>query len=444
MKHLSPNKRSGKCICTILLLTTLLLQLIVPVSAQSFGIIGSVLSTDIKAYINGAGIPAYNVDGNMVIVGSDLRNYGFHVVYDNDTRTSSVGYTGTNGTWSPLAVPENEADSIGEKVMDVYDTDITVTVNGVEVQSYNVDGKMAFKFSELKVYGTYQYDNDTRSTSLKLPGFDGTAPVVTKPEEKPVETTEPETKPEEKPAETTKPENDVRLIQMGGFGGEGRVSYNLFSNGYLLIFNDGGTGVMPDWNVDEGSFPNWFERRDLITKVVIKEGVVNIGNQTFIDCYNLTEVVIPDTVTEIDQYAFYGCTKLKNINIPDSVTSIGGCAFGCCSELESIVLPKNLTVVMNGMFMECTKLSNVTIPEGVTEIKRWAFYNCDSLIKVTIPSTVTALGSEVFFNCDNLSEVNSEAEFSLYENSFGECPKLKGITSSDGITEFSTIFPEAK
>ncbi len=166
MKHLSSNKS----ICTLLLSFLLILQIIAPISAKSFGIIGSVLSTDIKAYINGTGIPAYNVDGNMVIIGSDLRNYGFDVVYNNDTRTSAVTYTGTNGTWTPIPVPENAAASIGEKVMDVYDTDITVTVNGVKIQSYNVDGKMAFKFSELKVYGAYQYDNSTRSTSLYLNG----------------------------------------------------------------------------------------------------------------------------------------------------------------------------------------------------------------------------------------------------------------------------------
>ena len=146
----------------ILLLTTVL-----PVFAQSFGIIGSVLTTDIKAYINGAQIPAYNVNGNMVIVGSDLRCYGFNVVYDNNARTSSVTYNG-NGKWEPIAVSSQGTDSIGEKVMDVYDTDISVIINGKKVDSYNVDGKMAFRFSELKVYGEYYYDNTSRTTNLKI------------------------------------------------------------------------------------------------------------------------------------------------------------------------------------------------------------------------------------------------------------------------------------
>ncbi len=145
-------------ICIITLLT-------IPTFAQSYGIIGSVLTTDIRAYINGSEIPAYNVNGNMVIVGSDLRNYGFDVVYDNNTRTSNVSYSG-NGTWNPLSVASGNDYSIGEKVMDVYDTDITVLLNGMPVTSYNVDGRMAFKFSELKIYGDYYYDNGTRTTNL--------------------------------------------------------------------------------------------------------------------------------------------------------------------------------------------------------------------------------------------------------------------------------------
>ncbi|MBR5313656.1 MAG: hypothetical protein IKU40_12330 [Clostridia bacterium] len=149
----------------ILLLICAIILLPLSVFAQSYNIIGSVLTTDIKAYINGYEIPAYNVDGNMVIVGSDLRNYGFNVVYDNNTRTSSVSLN-LNGAWSPLDVSSHSVGNIGTKVMDVYDTDISVLLNGMLVTSYNVNGNMAFKFSELKMFGSYYYDNFSRTTNL--------------------------------------------------------------------------------------------------------------------------------------------------------------------------------------------------------------------------------------------------------------------------------------
>lgn len=135
----------------------------IPINAAT--VIGSVLTTDIKAYINGCEVPSYNIDGNIVVVGQDLRSYGFNVVYDNNTRTSYISYDGS-GTWTPIAPSIENSQSIGTKVMDVYQSDISVSVNGNKVACYNVGGKMAFRFSELKVFGNYSYDNETRSANL--------------------------------------------------------------------------------------------------------------------------------------------------------------------------------------------------------------------------------------------------------------------------------------
>lgn len=135
----------------------------IPINAAT--VIGSVLTTDIKAYINGCEVPSYNIDGNIVVVGQDLRSYGFNVVYDNNTRTSYISYDGS-GTWTPIAPSIENSQSIGTKVMDVYQSDISVSVNGNKVACYNVGGKMAFRFAELKVFGNYSYDNETRSANL--------------------------------------------------------------------------------------------------------------------------------------------------------------------------------------------------------------------------------------------------------------------------------------
>ena len=154
--------RQTKCICC-LLITLAMLFCAIPINAAT--VIGSVLTTDIKAYINGCEVPSYNIDGNIVVVGQDLRSYGFNVVYDNNTRTSYISYDGS-GTWTPIAPSIVNSQSIGTKVMDVYQSDISVSVNGNKVACYNVGGKMAFRFSELKVFGNYPYDNETRSANL--------------------------------------------------------------------------------------------------------------------------------------------------------------------------------------------------------------------------------------------------------------------------------------
>ena len=135
-------------------------------SGQQDGVIGSVVTTDIKAYINGAEIPAYNVDGSMIIIGADLRSYGFDVVYDNTDRTSSVSLSADGGTWNPIIITADDSLEVGTEIMSVYETDITMVVNGTPVTGYNVDGRMAFRFAELAVFGSYYYDNENRSTNL--------------------------------------------------------------------------------------------------------------------------------------------------------------------------------------------------------------------------------------------------------------------------------------
>ena len=129
-----------------------------------------------------------------------------------------------------------------------------------------------------------------------------------------------------------------------------------------------GNGKMGKYYMDK--YPSWGLS---ITKVVIENGVTNIGDMAFTDCKSLTSITIPDSVTSIGYGAFYGCTSLTSITIPDSVTSI-----------------------VDSAFEGCTSLTSITIPDSVTSIGYSAFYNCTSLTSVTIPGSVTDIGDQAF------------------------------------------------
>ena len=51
----------------------------------------------------------------------------------------------------------------------------------------------------------------------------------------------------------------------------------------------------------------WNSQRDKIKKIIIENGVTNIGAGAFEECKNLTSVTIPNSVTSINYDAFDGC-----------------------------------------------------------------------------------------------------------------------------------------
>ena len=59
---------------------------------------------------------------------------------------------------------------------------------------------------------------------------------------------------------------------------------------------------------------NLYLNGNLVTELIIPEGVTAIKNYAFQSCLTLTSVTIPDSVTSIGEYAFYNCSKLTSIH----------------------------------------------------------------------------------------------------------------------------------
>ena len=124
----------------------------------------------------------------------------------------------------------------------------------------------------------------------------------------------------------------------------------------------------------------------------------------------LTNLIIPNGVTKIKNYAFCGCNGLTSIEIPNSVTSIGENAFSFCDGLTNVTIPNSVTSIENYAFYKCTGLTSVTIPNSVTSIEGYAFSNCSGLTSVTIGNSVTTIRSEAFYDCTGLKEIYVKAD----------------------------------
>ena len=104
------------------------------------------------------------------------------------------------------------------------------------------------------------------------------------------------------------------------------VVWSYDENSYTLTIS--GEGSMTDY--DHESPKPWDEHRLVVQKIVIKKGVIKIGNYAFFSTFDHTSAD-PDRPYK----------KLKTIEIADSVTSIGAYAFCGCSSLESITFKGN-------------------------------------------------------------------------------------------------------
>ena len=161
---------------------------------------------------------------------------------------------------------------------------------------------------------------------------------------------------------------------------------------------------MPDY--ESGSDVPWYSRRGEIKKVVIENGVKNIGNKAFRDCVKLTSVEIPSSVTSIGDDAFSGCYNLTSVEIPNFVTSIGNWAFEDCPLITSIEIPSSVTSIGDMAFNKCYRLNSVTF-KGSTppELGGGAFSSW------TITLHVPANSREVYENAFKSVEVVNIKEF---------------------------------
>ena len=225
---------------------------------------------------------------------------------------------------------------------------------------------------------------------------------------------------------------------------------------------------------------NLYLNGELVTDLVIPEGVTSIGLYAFYNCTSLKSITIPSSVTSIGYGAFEDCTSLNDVYIsdiaawcnisfgsytanplydlfynekklylngelvtdlviPDSVTSIGKYAFRDCTSLTSVTFGENsqLTSIGDRAFNGCTSLKSVTFGENsqLTSIGERAFYWCTSLTSITIPSSVTSIGDYAFYNCTNLNGVIFKNPNGWWRSSSSTATSGTAIT---GLSDAST------
>lgn len=219
------------------------------------------------------------------------------------------------------------------------------------------------------------------------------------------------------------PLTDAKLhypIQSGECGTN--LTWTLSDNGTFILIGYG------EMKFDSWDSNPWRNYKSNIKKVIISDGITNIGNGAFGNCTNLESVILPSSLIKIGNYAFEYCENLNSLNIPNGVISIGDSAFRWCTSLSEITFPSSLEVIDIYAFYECDKINNVTLPESATTIDHHAFFGCDSLTNIYIPDTVKGISYKVFNNSGYYNNSENWINGILYINNHL-------IVTDDNVTE---------
>ena len=222
------------------------------------------------------------------------------------------------------------------------------------------------------------------------------------------------------------------------------VSTGVLSGKTLTI---SGTGVMPDFNFPEGNLAPWwnYEALGMLTsfgnfklegelkKVVIKDGVTNVGSYALFCLPAATQVTLPESVTRIGRYGIAMCSKLTGMSIPKGVTEIGD--FGLAGNgLTAVTLPDGLQSLGRGAFDSCTSLTNTTLPAAITAVPGKCFADCTKLLNVKYAGTVTTIGDLAFESCKSLVTAPIPATVTeLGASAFNGCVALTDVTLPAGV-----------
>jgi len=211
------------------------------------------------------------------------------------------------------------------------------------------------------------------------------------------------------------------------------LTWSLTDDGTLTI---SGTGAMYDWNYDEKP---WYDNCELVTAVVIEDGVTATGKYAFSHCPNLTSVTIGSSVATLGPNTFSSCENLTSIVIPGTVNCIGESAFGWCKNLTDVTIQEGVTIIETQAFYYCDNLKNITVPNSVVYIGQWALsfnedLNCNTYGNgLYIGNTSNPYAVMLEVNSTDITSCEVHPDTRIICCSFTGCKQLTDITIGDNI-----------
>lgn len=225
----------------------------------------------------------------------------------------------------------------------------------------------------------------------------------------------------------------VSAIGIQAFAGHAEIRHVIVDEGINRIYNQAFLGCI---NLESIQLPSsllgWGEGMFSYCHR-LRSIEVSKGEETLSSCDGCNAIVSVE-----DSILLVGC---KDTTIPAGIVEIGENAFLNCTGLERLIIPEGVRIIGHGAFQGCTNLTSVSLPKTLERIVYSAFSGCESLRSLEIPENVREIEPAYLFSyCPNLRKLSVNAE-NPYFDSREDCNGIVRKCDSTLIAgcDFTTI-----
>nr|MCR5460168.1 leucine-rich repeat domain-containing protein [Acetatifactor sp.] len=124
-----------------------------------------------------------------------------------------------------------------------------------------------------------------------------------------------------------------------------------------------------------------------IQKVIVEEGITEIGEGSFYGMSSITEICLPESLETIGHNALILMRGLRKINLPEGLKKLEACTFEYCSALKTIDVPHGVQEIGEACFYGCTGIDEFTC-RADPAVLTWMTNSRDKDFKTSTPKTV--------------------------------------------------------
>ena len=207
-----------------------------------------------------------------------------------------------------------------------------------------------------------------------------------------------------------------------------------------IVYEDRHILVVPDGIKAFGNGPNetpiinLTQFPELITRIVLPDGMEYIGSKAFRDFESLRSIDIPNGVVSIGEEAFFHCAKLKRVVFPPSLKKISSRAFARCYRLEDVEFNDGLEEIGSEAFAMCS-LRNITLPSSIKEPLPYATF------KKETPTRSRVWHGAAFKDCYNIKSVSIPRKLSFVKTGWYDSAPVERSSTSGLVRQIGLLNP---